>query len=468
MTMSLVVIGDALLDVDVLGETTRLCPDAPVPVVDEKHRQARAGGAALAASLAAREGADVTLIAPLATDDAGAQVTRLLCQAGVRVCALPFTGTTTVKTRIRSRRQSLLRVDSGGSPGTVGELSTEARDALEAGDAVLVSDYGCGSTATPVLREVLSALPARLPVVWDPHPRGAAPIPGAHLVTPNEAEAAGWAQRLGSSQQQPGLAATTVAAETLVAKWQARAVAVTLGGAGALLSYGQGAPLVFPAPDVDVIDSCGAGDRFAVAAALALGAGQTPADAVHHAVLAASLFVAGGGAGGVTSTPAAPADRPLHSSTPSASEVATRVHAAGGVVVATGGCFDLLHAGHVATLRAARRLGDCLIVCLNSDASVRRLKGNARPLVPGHDRRRVLEALECVDAVEMFDEDTPEQVLATFRPDVWAKGGDYSAADLPESAVLAGWGGQSVALPYVEGRSTTRLLRAAGSKPGDS
>jgi D-beta-D-heptose 7-phosphate kinase / D-beta-D-heptose 1-phosphate adenosyltransferase len=135
-----------------------------------------------------------------------------------------------------------------------------------------------------------------------------------------------------------------------------------------------------------------------------------------------------------------------------------RVRATGGTVVATGGCFDLLHAGHVATLRAARGLGDCLVVCINSDDSVRRLKGPTRPLVTAPDRARVLEALEFVDAVVVFDEDTPAEVLDRLRPDVWAKGGDYAGADLPEAAVLRQWGGQAVVLPYLDGHSTTALV----------
>ena len=132
-------------------------------------------------------------------------------------------------------------------------------------------------------------------------------------------------------------------------------------------------------------------------------------------------------------------------------------------MVATGGCFDLLHAGHVATLEAARRLGDCLVVCVNSDESVRRLKGPTRPLVPEADRVRVLDALGSVDAVTVFAEDTPLAVLDRIRPDVWVKGGDYTASALPETELLAGWGGEVVLVPYLEGRSTTRLARAADS-----
>jgi D-beta-D-heptose 7-phosphate kinase/D-beta-D-heptose 1-phosphate adenosyltransferase len=135
-----------------------------------------------------------------------------------------------------------------------------------------------------------------------------------------------------------------------------------------------------------------------------------------------------------------------------------RTRAEGRTLVATGGCFDLLHAGHVRMLEQARALGGCLVVCLNSDASVRRLKGDGRPVVGEVDRRRVLEALGSVDAVACFDEDTPEAVLTALRPDVFVKGGDYSGTPLPEEAVLARWGGQAVVLPYVAGRSTTGLL----------
>ncbi len=139
--------------------------------------------------------------------------------------------------------------------------------------------------------------------------------------------------------------------------------------------------------------------------------------------------------------------------------------ARGGRVVATGGCFDLLHAGHARTLGAARALagpGGVLVVCLNSDASVRRLKGPHRPIVGQADRAELLAALACVDAVAVFDEDDPQTVIARLRPDVWVKGGDYAADDLPEAGLVRSWGGEVVAVPYHAGRSSTRLAAAAG------
>jgi D-beta-D-heptose 7-phosphate kinase/D-beta-D-heptose 1-phosphate adenosyltransferase len=211
---------------------------------------------------------------------------------------------------------------------------------------------------------------------------------------------------------------------------------------------------VAPAPAVPSLDPCGAGDRFAVSAALALGAGRLTTEVVQDAVARAAEYVAAGGPASLVDDAPPPYRRDVDA-------LLAAVRARGGTVVATGGCFDLLHAGHVATLRAARRLGDCLVVCLNSDESVRGLKGPGRPLVPAADRVRVLEALECVDAVVVFDEDTPERVLRRVRPQVWAKGGDYAGSEVPEAAVLEEWGGQVVALPYLEGRSTTRLVETA-------
>jgi rfaE bifunctional protein nucleotidyltransferase chain/domain len=367
----------------------------------------------------------------------------------VRLLPIPATGGTAVKQRVRVGDHSVVRLDSGAPVAVLGGLPAEAADAIRNAAAVLVADYGRGTTAAPDVRAALAA--ARGPVVWDPHPRGADPVPSARLVTPNGAEAARVATEV--PREATGLAAVGARAEALIRRWGVGAVAVTLGARGALLSYGEGAPMVVPAVPVSGGDPCGAGDSFAAAAALALADGAVTGEAVAMAVAAASAFVARGGA-------SAWDDRaePKLVSEPGAEGVIARVRAAGGTVVATGGCFDLLHAGHVATLRAARGLGDCLIVCINSDDSVRRLKGPSRPLVTAPDRARVLEALEFVDAVVVFDEDTPAEVLDRLRPDVWAKGGDYAGADLPEAAVLRRWSGQAVVLPYLDGHSTTALV----------
>jgi D-beta-D-heptose 7-phosphate kinase / D-beta-D-heptose 1-phosphate adenosyltransferase len=377
------------------------------------------------------------------------------------VVDLGLAGPTPEKIRVRVDGRSLLRLDRATRPGTVGPAGDAARRALAGAAAVLVADYGRGLAAEPGVRAALAGLPARAPVVWDPHPRGPAPVPGARLATPNRAEAGRFAPEVPGD----GLAAVTGRARLLAQRWQAAAVAVTLGPGGALLVQGAGAPMVMPAPAATGGDPCGAGDRFAATAATLLADGALPSEAVAGAVAAASAFVATGGAAtvhlppGTPGTPEPRAPATLGSPLDRALRLIAAIRARGGTVAATGGCFDLLHAGHVATLRSARALGDCLVVCLNSDDSVRRLKGPGRPLVRLADRVAVLEALGCVDVVVPFDERTPEAVLQRLRPDVFAKGGDYALADLPEAELLATWGGQAVVLPYLEGRSTTQLMK---------
>jgi len=455
----LVVVGDALLDVDVVGRATRLSPDAPVPVLDVADEVPRPGGAGLAAALAAGDGAEVVLVTALAEDEDGERLAALLAGLGVRVVAVPHEGTTPVKRRLRADGQSLLRLDSGSS-GPVAPPPPQAVAALASASAVLVSDYGRGLAAQADVRRALADAARAVPVVWDPHPRGAEPVPGARLVTPNREEAALVAERLGvEDPTADGLARISRQAAALVGAWQAHAVAVTLGAGGALLSHGETSPSVLPAPRVEASDPCGAGDRFASAAALALARGDVTLEAVQAAVHAASAFVAAGGAAAFAQEAPSTGGR-------TGLDLVEQVRAAGGTVVATGGCFDLLHAGHVATLEAARALGDCLVVCLNSDTSVQRLKGPSRPLVPQADRARVLAALEPVDAVVIFEEDTPLEVLARLRPHVWVKGGDYAGAELPEAPLLRTWGGQSVVLPYLPGRSTTGLVTAAAERAG--
>jgi D-beta-D-heptose 7-phosphate kinase/D-beta-D-heptose 1-phosphate adenosyltransferase len=454
-----VVIGDALVDVDVLGTVERVAPDAPVPVVDQTSERFRPGGAGLAATLAADDGYDVVLVTAICADEMGQRLVELLTPR-IQVVPVPTEGSTVVKRRIRSHGQTLLRLDSGSQqpPHT---LPATAVEALHNADGVLVSDYGRGVASADAVRHVLCEVAARTPVVWDPHPRGRAPVIGARLATPNLAETAkAMGVAVPSSVRDIG-----ELADGLVARWQVGAVAVTMSASGALLSYGHGAPTLIPAESVTVLDPCGAGDRFAAAAATTLAAGGITLEAVEAGVRSATAFVAAGGASSVGG-PVDPAQR-VRETGVGIDTLLTEIRDRNGTVVATGGCFDLLHAGHVATLRAARRLGDCLVVCLNSDASVRRLKGPGRPLVPAVDRARVLEALACVDAVVIFGEDTPVEALRRIRPDVWVKGGDYRGVDLPEQEVLEEWGGAAVVLPYLDGRSTTQLVRTAAGNVSD-
>ena len=430
----IVVLGDALVDLDVVGRVDRVGPEGCV-VLEADDERRRPGGAALAATFAATDGADVTFVTALGDDEAAQWLRRSMQSAGVEVVDLGLDGPTPQKWRLRSTEGTLLRVDRDcDAPAAFGGRQAAVRRALRVADAVLVADYGRGVAAAS--RRSIDAVVDRVAIVWDPHPRGPAPPPGVDLVTPNEREAQAVVGR-------PGASPTVVAAE-LATLWSA-AVAVTCGGAGAVLAEPGRAVVDIPAAPA-AGDTCGAGDRLAAHVTVARAGGASRVAAVTAGVAAATRYVATG----ITGPPVAADD--------DAVALAAAVRQRGGTVVTAGGCFDLLHAGHVQLLQSARALGDCLIVCLNSDASVSRLKGPRRPVVGQADRRRVLEALACVDAVAVFDEDTPTRLLERIRPHVFAKGADYDANNLPERAVVDRWGGRVAILPLSDGRSTSRLI----------
>ena len=433
------VVGDAVIDVDVTGQVERVGPEGCLVLEAETERR-RPGAAALAALFAAADGADVKLLTALGSDEPAHWLRRTLTAARIEILDAGLAGPTPQKWRLRSTDGTLLRVDRDCCLSPL--LATpvdHVREVLDSADAVLVSDYGRG-LVRELQHAVRSAADER-PVVWDPHPRGPMPPSGLDLFTPNEREATALV----------GPAANELGREELARRLADRLrspIALTRASAGALLvEPGQ------PAVDIPTTathgDACGAGDRLASRATVERATGATRRDAVAAGVRAATRYVTTG-----RFTP------PDNDGT-DGFDLAQRVRRQGGVVVAAGGCFDLLHAGHIQLLEAARALGDCLIVCLNSDRSVRRLKGPGRPVVGEQDRRRVVDALGCVDAVVVFDEDTPARVLERLRPHVFAKGADYAVHDLPERAVLSRWGGRVAILPLSDGRSTTRLIELA-------
>ncbi|MDR6988692.1 rfaE bifunctional protein nucleotidyltransferase chain/domain/rfaE bifunctional protein kinase chain/domain [Paenarthrobacter nitroguajacolicus] len=469
--MRITVVGDVLLDVDINGSATRLSPDAPVPVVDVGEIRRRAGGAGLVATVLARDGHSVSLVTALSDDDGANHLRRAL--SGVSVLAGAPLAPTPTKTRVRIGTHPMVRFDEGCAPPPVPLSTGEMLAAIASAEAIVVADYGRGITANTDIRAAIAEAVRRVPVVWDPHPAGSEPVEGVAVVTPNLAEAL-------AAAKAAGLEATPTeggkAGAFLLEKWQSKTVLVTRGEDGALLFTADTAVQDIPAPSTNVSDPCGAGDRLAGSLAVHLGRGLDHAQAAARAVEDASAFLAQGGAAALADPPevgdaaeAGPVvelkglelvglqDSDLD---PDGIQLAKAVRASGGTVVATGGCFDLLHAGHARTLAAARSMGDCLIVCLNSDESVRRLKGMHRPIVSAEDRAELLLALECVDAVVLFGEDTPESCLAEIRPDIWVKGGDYAPEDLPEARLLAGWGGRCVTVPFHPARSTSGLAAA--------
>jgi len=461
----LCLVGDSLLDVDWEGDVRRVCRDAPAPVVDSPVEHVRAGGAALAATLAAAAGAHVTLVTALSADGDGRRLAGLLADAGIDVVDLGLDGPTPVKLRLRSGGQSVARVDRGCDPVIPpAPWSGTAGDAAAAADAVLISDYGRGLAALPEVLAYASAARHGPPTVWDPHSLGPRP-PAATLVTPNVGEALdllGEAAPPTTAVAVPWLVELAGAVATSIGT----AVALTAGERGAVLAEPGALPVVVPTRPVRG-DVCGAGDALAVHAALALATGASRREAVEAGVAGARSYVAGlvrGGAPPALRVTVSPSTGIVMALDPPTGEgPAAAVHRAGGVVVAAGGCFDVLHAGHVQLLEHARSLGDHLVVLVNGDASVRRLKGPGRPLNPVADRVAILRSLACVDEVIAFDEDTPSRALQALRPHLFVKGADYEGAELEERQVMARWGGQVVLVPLVVGRSTSRLIDSAAA-----
>lgn len=482
--MRIVVVGDVMLDVDLSGEATRLSPDAPVPVVDVSGIKRRAGGAGLVARMLAEDNWPVTLVTVLGDDDAGRQLEAHL--AAVRLVAGPSGHPSPVKTRVRAGSHPVVRFDQGCEKAPVPEVSPAMLREVEKAGVIIVADYGRGLAANPELRRLLARLAGQVPIVWDPHPAGPDPVPGVAVVTPNLAEAQKAVQAQGRrdagsgksavpqdrAEAAPGVSAARDSAAgkhaggdpaakvggALLEEWGSQAVLVTKGEQGAVLCRRDQSPQAIPAPRVEAGDPCGAGDRLAASLAVHLLAGRDLVEAAELAVHDAADFLANGGVSALPDT-----DGERRQSKPRVNDpllLARAVRENGGKVVATGGCFDLLHAGHVRSLAAARELGDCLIVCLNSDDSVRRLKGSERPIIGQHDRAELLLAMECVDAVMVFDEDTPEAALERLRPDIWVKGGDYKGASLPEAGLVESWGGRCLTVPYHPARSTTGLADA--------
>lgn len=456
-----VVIGDSMLDIDIDGSAQRLSPEAPVPVVEPDRIWQRPGGAGLAAVLASREHPGVVLITATADDSTGRTLAELFAEdyPGIRVIAMPLCGGTVSKIRVRAGGQSVVRIDHGDGYAAGVRLPDQVRATLAGAAAICVADYGRGVAAHDQLRAVLTTVADHVPVVWDPHPRGATPIRGCGLVSPNQAEAKVLSPETGAGRH----------ADALRKKWGVAAVSVTLGAGGALFADRQHAAHYIRPPDIVAgrSDTCGAGDRYSISAALALADGADPLAAATTAVADASRFVATGGAAGVSSIMPIPGGIDLSAPAGAVSgmsavmTLAQRLRRRGGTLVATGGCFDLLHTGHVKLLRRARDLGDALVVLINSDESVRALKGPGRPVVSAADRARVLAALACVDGVVIFHEASPASVLDRLRPDIWVKGGDYSGVALPEAEAVRRHGGQVVLLPTVPGYSSSKLIASA-------
>lgn len=457
------VAGDVMLDRYWSGSTGRISPEAPVPVVKIARDQSRAGGAANVALNLAALGVATTALGVVGDDADGALLAEALAAAAITPQLLQGRAPTIAKLRVMSRNQQLLRMDFEERLDVEGAFDRAAllarfAAALADTDAVILSDYGKGTLAD-VAALVAAARAADKPVLIDPKGTDWSPYAGATLLTPNLSEFEAVVGKCGSDAE------LLAKAEALRARLDLAALLVTRSERGMTLIEPGRPPLHLPTAAREVFDVTGAGDTVIATLAAAIAAGSPLADACRLANAAAGITV--GKLGAATVSPAELLAALGNVSAGSVLDEDTLVihieglKQLGKTVVMTNGCFDILHTGHVRYLEAARALGDVLVVAVNTDDSVKRLKGPTRPLNSCVDRMAVLAALRCVDFCVAFAEDTPARLIGRVLPHKLVKGGDYQPQDIAGYEDVTAAGGQVLALDFHSGYSTTHLIEKA-------
>jgi len=474
-SLDVLVIGEAMLDTYLEGSAGRICREAPVPIVDVDGCRVEPGGAANAAVNAAALGAKVRFLSAVGDDDEGATLRRAL--GGRRIdpedVFVDASRRTLSKTRLMAAAQLLVRFDKG-SRGPVGPETERAlvRRLIELfpqSDAVVISDYGYG-ILTPRTIAALAGLQARWPrvLVADSKDLTAYRRVGATAAKPNYVEA----MQLACGRAGEGPAARCRAdevvgrADSLLERTGARIAAVTLDTDGAVILERGRAPYRTYARPSPHSRAAGAGDTFLATLGMALAAGAETHAAADLASAACSIVVSRDGTAACSARDLR--DRLAGESKPAADrdELGRRLEdhrRAGRRIVFTNGCFDILHRGHISYLSRAKALGDVLVVGVNSDAGIRRLKGPGRPINTLEDRVQMLAALNCVDLIVAFDEDTPCDLIRAFRPDLYVKGGSYTRDQLPEEACVDAYGGEVKLLSVADDQSTSAIIERVRS-----
>lgn len=460
--VTVLVVGDVMLDDYWFGPTSRISPEAPVPVVRVTRSQSRAGGAANVAINLASLGVRTTLTGIVGRDANGSTLARLLRESGVAADLIQSASQPTItKLRVLSRNQQLIRLDTEDTYplSDVGGLPGMLERHLPKASVCIFSDYAKGTLAE-IQRLIGICRQRGVAVLVDPKGSDFARYRGASLLTPNLSE---FEEVVGPTSGDDDMVER---ARALREALDIDALLITLGERGmAVITAGEEA-VFLPARARQVFDVTGAGDTVIATLAAGLGAGQTLHEAAELANLAAGLVVGKIGVAAVTPSELRLA---LHEhgqggrgllSRNEVRQIAAEVRARGERLVMTNGCFDILHAGHVAYLEEAKRRGDRLLVAVNDDDSVARLKGPGRPINSLADRMAVLAGLAAVDWVVPFSEDTPEALISEVLPDVLVKGGDYRPETIAGARTVLARGGTVEVLSFHPGRSTSTIVEA--------
>jgi len=459
-TARVLVVGDVMLDRYWQGPTSRISPEAPVPVVKVEQDELRPGGAANVALNAAALNSQVTLIGLVGDDAEATLLAERLALHGVGTRLVPVAGSRTItKLRILSKHQQLIRLDfeDGFLACDQRAITNTFESALHDAKIVVLSDYAKG-----VLRDAPSLISAArkrgLPIVIDPKGHDFARYRGATLLTPNQSE---FEAVVGHITDDADLVVKGCALRDSL---DLEALLITRSEKGMCLLQRGHSPLHLPTRAREVYDVTGAGDTVVAVLAAAMAAGETMHEAVALSNLAAGVVV--GKVGTATVSPAelaAAMEEHLPIQRGAVAEdhlldLIKRARATGERIVMTNGCFDILHAGHVTYLQQARALGDRLIVAVNDDNSVRRLKGETRPVNSLAARQTVLAALAAVDWVVPFSEDTPQRLICRICPDILVKGGDYQIKDIAGGECVLAAGGEVKVLSFLDGHSTSSMI----------
>jgi D-beta-D-heptose 7-phosphate kinase/D-beta-D-heptose 1-phosphate adenosyltransferase len=456
---SVLVAGDVMLDRYLFGGTERISPEAPVPVVQVRETDDRAGGAANVAVNLASLGVDTTLVGMVGQDDEAVALKAVLERQNIN-CRFEAVANwpTTTKTRVQSRGQQLIRLDreeQGGSGGDA--LLSSLQQASKSAGAVVLSDYGKGALAN-VSAMIGHCRNANIPVFVDPKGSDFDKYRGATVLTPNQSEFESVAGVCDSDDE------LVARARTMISELELGALLVTRSEKGMLLVEASDEPVFLSTRAREVFDVTGAGDTVIAVLAGALASGESMAAAAALSNLAAGLVVRKIGVASVSPSEIRAA---LHQRGQGGRGLVTEVELAVLVseaklqnesIVMTNGCFDFLHAGHVAYLEEAKSLGDRLVVAVNDDESVRRLKGDDRPVNALQDRMAVLAGLAAVDWVVPFSEDTPARLIQMMLPDVLVKGGDYRTDDIAGAKDVLSNGGEVRVLAFREGHSSSNII----------
>lgn len=458
----IIVVGDVMLDRYWSGKASRISPEAPVPVVQVQTIEERVGGAGNVALNIAKLGGQVTLLGVVGDDAEGQTIKRLLEAEGV-ICDFIVEASvrSICKLRVLSQHQQLIRLDfeSPVSNMVADELLAKLTSHCAQHNTVVFSDYGKGTLAE-VSHYIAKAKHSGLMVLVDPKGTDFQRYQGADLITPNLSELLAV---IGTCDQESELIART---RDLLQRCRIPSLLLTRGEAGMTLIQAETVQSL-PAQAKDVFDVTGAGDTVIAVMALSVSVNMALNDAMYLANLAGGIVV---GKLGTSTVSVQELTRAMHGDRDSTfgivaeNELAQILDAAKARherIIMTNGCFDLLHAGHVTYLQQAKALGDRLIVAVNSDDSVKRLKGDSRPINGLQERMTVLAALACVDWVVAFEEDTPERLYCRLLPDVLVKGGDYLPEQVAGGDCVINAGGEVKILPFVDGLSTTKMIEKA-------